>query len=70
MLLKVVVSGKLQPLKLVTHRFAMNYILKAYDTFRNPAAEGTLRVIVTNGDAKRWGHCHQFQPYHGSQRLM
>ena len=37
MLLKVVRSGKLQPGKLVTHRFAMNDIMKAYDTFGNAA---------------------------------
>ncbi len=33
MLLKVVRSGKLQPSKLVTHHFAMNDIMNAYDTF-------------------------------------
>jgi alcohol dehydrogenase len=49
MLLKVVRSGKLQPGKLVTHRFAMDDILKAYDTFRNAAAKGTLKVVLTNG---------------------
>jgi alcohol dehydrogenase len=41
----------LQPLKLVTHRFAMNHILKAYDTFGNAAAEGALKVILTNDAA-------------------
>jgi hypothetical protein len=40
MLLKIVRSGKLQPSKLVTHRFAMNDIMKAYDTFGNAAKEG------------------------------
>jgi len=49
MLLKVVRSGKLQPKKLVTHRFAMNDILKAYDTFENAAKEGALKVILTSG---------------------
>jgi len=42
MLLKVVRSGKLQPSKLVTHRFAMNDIMKAYETFGNAAKEGAL----------------------------
>ncbi len=51
MLLKVVRSGKLQPQKLVTHRFAMNDIMKAYDTFGNAAEEGALKVVVTNGEA-------------------
>ncbi|MEO8068261.1 MAG: zinc-dependent alcohol dehydrogenase family protein [Flavobacteriales bacterium] len=49
MLLKVVRSGKLQPGKLVTHRFALDAIMKAYDTFGNAAAEGALKVILTNG---------------------
>ena len=49
MLLKVVRSGKLQPGKLVTHRFAMNDIMRAYDTFGNAAKEGALKVILTNG---------------------
>ena len=48
MLLKVVRSGKLQPSKLVTHRFAMNDIMKAYDTFGNAATEGALKVVLTN----------------------
>ena len=33
MLLKVVGSGKLQPSKLVTHRFALDDVMAAYDTF-------------------------------------
>jgi alcohol dehydrogenase len=49
MLLKVVRSGKLQPSKLVTHRFAMNDIMKAYDTFGNAAKEGALKVVLANG---------------------
>jgi alcohol dehydrogenase len=49
LLLKIVQSGKLQPNKLVTHRFAMNDILKAYDTFENAAKEGALKVILTSG---------------------
>jgi alcohol dehydrogenase len=49
MLLKVVWSGKLQPGKLVTHRFAMGDIMKAYDTFGNAAIEGALKVVLTSG---------------------
>jgi alcohol dehydrogenase len=48
MLLKVVRSGKLQPKKLVTHRFAMNDIMMAYDTFANAAKESALKVVLTN----------------------
>ena len=52
MLLKVVGSGKLRPNKLVTHRFAMNDIMKAYDTFGNAAKEGALKVVLTSGVAR------------------
>ena len=52
MLLKVVDSGKLQPSKLVTHRFALNDTMKAYDTFGNAAKEGALKVILQNADEK------------------
>ena len=48
MLLKLVRSGKLQPAKLVTHRFALGDIMKAYDTFGNAAKERALKVILTN----------------------
>ena len=48
MLLKVVRSGKLQPGKLVTHRFALDDVMNAYDTFGNAAKEGALKVILNN----------------------
>jgi alcohol dehydrogenase len=48
MLLKVVSSGKVQPDKLVTHRFAMGDIMKAYDTFGNAAKEGALKVVLSS----------------------
>jgi alcohol dehydrogenase len=47
MLLKVVRSGKLEPGKLVTHRFALKDIMTAYDTFGNAAKEGALKVVLT-----------------------
>jgi alcohol dehydrogenase len=49
MLLKIVQSGKLQAGKLATHRFALNDIMKAYDTFGNAAKEGALTVILKTG---------------------
>ena len=51
MLLKVVQSGKVQPGKLVSHRFEMSDIMKAYDTFGNAAKEGALKVVLTSGGA-------------------
>ena len=49
MLLKVVQSGRLQPRKLVTHRFPLHDILQAYETFEHAGREGALKVILTNG---------------------
>jgi alcohol dehydrogenase len=46
MLLKVVRSGRLQPKKLATHRFALADVMKAYDTFGNAAKERALKVIL------------------------
>jgi len=48
MLLKVVGSGKLQPGQLVTHRFALDDVMHAYDTFGNAAKENALKVILRN----------------------
>lgn len=48
MLLKTVLSGKLQPEKLITHRFKLNEIMKAYDTFGNASEEKALKVILSN----------------------
>jgi alcohol dehydrogenase len=52
MLLKVVRSGKLQPSKLVTHRF-LNEIMKAYDTFRNARSKSFLRMARLVDDVAR-----------------
>jgi alcohol dehydrogenase len=46
MLLKLALAGRLQPRKLVTHRFAMGEAMKAYDTFSNAARERALKVVL------------------------
>jgi alcohol dehydrogenase len=48
MLLKVVLSGKVEPARLITHRFELKDILKAYETFGNAAKEHALKVVLTN----------------------
>jgi alcohol dehydrogenase len=48
MLYKSVVAKKLDPLKLITHRFRLDQIIEAYDTFGNAAREKALKVILTN----------------------
>jgi alcohol dehydrogenase len=49
MLLKNVVAGRLAPGKLITHRFQLSDVMKAYDTFGNAATEKALKVIITSG---------------------
>jgi alcohol dehydrogenase len=48
MLLKTVQSKKLEPGLLITHRFKLSDIVKAYDTFQHAAKEKALKVILTN----------------------
>jgi alcohol dehydrogenase len=46
MLLKTVRSGRLDPGKLITHRFALNDVIKAYETFGHAADTHALKVII------------------------
>ena len=48
MLLKTVMSGKLQPKQLITHHFALNDVMQAYNTFGNAMEERALKVIISN----------------------
>ncbi len=46
MLLKTVQSKKIDPLGLITHRFMLDQILEAYETFDHAADTGALKVII------------------------
>lgn len=48
MLFKNVPSRNLDPKKLITHRFKLDQIVEAYDTFGNATKEKALKVILTN----------------------
>ncbi len=48
MLFKNVRSGKLDPKKLITHRFKLEQIIEAYDTFAHASKEKALKIILTN----------------------
>ncbi len=48
MLMKTISSKKIDATKLITHHFALNNIMQAYDTFQNAARDKTLKVILTN----------------------
>jgi alcohol dehydrogenase len=46
MLLKTVQSKKIDPSRLITHRFTLDQILDAYDTFGRAADTRALKVII------------------------
>jgi alcohol dehydrogenase len=48
MLFKTVQSKKIEPKKLITHRFKLDQMLEAYDTFGNAATEKALKVLIEN----------------------
>ena len=50
MLLKMVLSGKLDSKKLVSHHFDLKDILQAYDTFKNAAHNLAVKVIIRNSE--------------------
>lgn len=47
-LLKTYVAGKLKPSQLITHRFDLKEILKAYEVFEGAAQNHALKVILKN----------------------
>jgi alcohol dehydrogenase len=46
MLLKTITSGKLEPAKLISHRFKLDKILEAYRVFGNVSEEKAMKVII------------------------
>ncbi len=46
MLLKTVQSGRIDPRRLITHRFKLSAILDAYETFAHAADTKALKVII------------------------
>lgn len=50
MLLKTVSSGRLQPQKLITHRFPLDEIMDAYETFSHAGREKALKVILMSSN--------------------
>jgi len=48
MLMKVVKSGKLNSKQLITHRFKLSEVIRAYDTFQHADREKALKVVLSN----------------------
>lgn len=55
MLLKTVQSGKIDPSRLIAHRFTLDQILDAYDTFGRAAETRALKVIINTGPTSSTG---------------
>ncbi len=53
MLLKIVKSGQLDVKKLISHRFDLSEIMRAYDIFENASKERALKVLLTNASTAR-----------------
>jgi alcohol dehydrogenase len=49
MLIKSVISGRLQASKLITHRFGLDEAMRAYDVFAGAAKEKALKVVLSAG---------------------
>ncbi|WP_426112686.1 zinc-dependent alcohol dehydrogenase family protein [Pseudomonas sp. DSP3-2-2] len=47
MLMKTVQSGKIEPGKLITHRFKLEDIIQAYEVFGNAAKEKAIKVVLS-----------------------
>ncbi len=52
MLLKTVQSGKIDPKQLITHRFGLDRILDAYETFSRAASTQALKVVIETAAAQ------------------
>lgn len=48
LLMKMIMSGRLLPRKLITHRFPLGEIVTAYEVFGNASREHALKVILNN----------------------
>jgi alcohol dehydrogenase len=48
MLMKTVQAGKIEPGKLITHRFKLGDILQAYEVFGNAAKEKAIKVVLSS----------------------
>ena len=48
MLLKTIISDRIQPQKLITHHFKLEEIMKAYEVFGNAELEKALKIILIN----------------------
>lgn len=46
-LLRLLADGQIHPTSIITHRFALDRMMEAYDVFGAPAETGALKVVLT-----------------------
>jgi alcohol dehydrogenase len=49
-LMKLIVSGRLDPTIFATHRFPLADTMSAYDAFSDPASTGALKVVLEGSE--------------------
>lgn len=50
-LLKMIHAGKLDPCRLISHRFPLEQIVEAYELFKHAADERAVKIVLSNGEA-------------------
>jgi threonine dehydrogenase-like Zn-dependent dehydrogenase/GNAT superfamily N-acetyltransferase len=70
MLLKTVQSGTIDPKKLITHYFALEQILDAYDTFGRAASTQALKVIIETAAADAFAARTGIEPAKPSRAVI
>ncbi|MEU7864713.1 hypothetical protein [Nonomuraea sp. NPDC049141] len=45
----MIAAGRLDPGTFITHRFALEDMAAAYETFADPTATGALKVVLSRG---------------------
>jgi alcohol dehydrogenase len=51
-LLRLIISGRLDPSLFATHHYALADTMAAYDTFADAANSGALKIVLTGADSK------------------
>ena len=52
-LLRLLADHQIDPLPLITHRFALDQMMHAYDVFASPQVTGAMKVILQRGAGRR-----------------
>jgi alcohol dehydrogenase len=50
-LLRLIQAGKLDPRRLISHRFALDQVVEAYEVFKRASAEHAVKIVLTGGEA-------------------